>query len=128
MRLPPGQGLQLAQFGGRVRRLGDFLPLLKAFRFNVERPGGGLSRAALLRQAQRFGAEGRIVRVAFVGLCCLVRDEGKIPPCSVQVYPTASKPAGPGEPVFPRMLSGGQFVEDLQPDFYELLKSQRETQ
>ena len=72
---------------GRNWRLGSFLPLVEAFRVNVERPPGGLGRAALRGQAQRqsSGAEGHIVRAAIVGFCRVFHDEGEIPLCSVQI-------------------------------------------
>ena len=90
-----GKNGPLAQFGGRSRvqgrpqrsshqRLGGFLPLVDSFWVDVERPGGGLGRAALLGQAPDFGAEGRIVRAALVRFCRVFHDEGKIPPSAVQ--------------------------------------------
>ena len=101
LRLPPVGGPQLAQLGGRGRvqrrpqrgghrRSGGFLPLVEAFRVDVERPRGGLGRAALLGQAQGFGAGGRVVRVALVGFWRVFYDDGKIPPYTVQIYPTTS--------------------------------------
>ena len=57
-----------------------FVPLLDAFGVDVQRSGGGLGRAALLGQAQGFGAEGRIILTAFVGVWRVFRDEGKTPP------------------------------------------------
>ena len=59
--------------------------MVNAFRVDVERPGGGLGRAALLGQAQCFGTEGRIVLAAVVGFWNVFHDEGKIPPSSVQI-------------------------------------------
>jgi hypothetical protein len=80
LRLPPSQGAQLAQFGGRGRRLGRFLPLADALRVDVERPGRSLGRAALRGQAQGFGTEGRVVFAALVGFWRVFHDEGKTPP------------------------------------------------
>ena len=76
--MPPGQGPQLTQLGGRGRvqgraqrgrhrRLSGFLLLVEAFWVDIERLGGGLGRTALLDQAQGLGTEGRIVLAAFVG-------------------------------------------------------------
>ena len=65
---------------GRHRRLCRFVPLLDAFRVDVQHSGGDLGRAALLGQAHSFGAEGRIIRAAFVGVWRVFRDEGKKPP------------------------------------------------
>ena len=56
------------------------MPLVEAFGVDVERPGGGLGRAALLGQVQGFGAESRIVLAAVVGFWRVFHDEGKIPP------------------------------------------------
>ena len=94
MRLPPGQGPQLAQFGGRGRvqrrpqcrrhrRLGGLLPLVEAFGVDVERPDGGLGQGALLGQAQGSGAEGRIVLAAVVGFRSVFYDKEKIPSCYI---------------------------------------------
>ena len=56
-----------------------FLPPVNAFGVDVERPGGGVGRAALRGQAQGFDAEGRIVRAAIVGFRGVFHDEGEIP-------------------------------------------------
>ena len=40
--------------------------MVEAFGVDVQRPDGGLDRAALCGQAQGFGAEGRIVLAAVV--------------------------------------------------------------
>ena len=50
---------------------------------HVERPGGGLGRAALRGQAQGFGTDGRVILAALVGFEGVFRDEVKIPPCCV---------------------------------------------
>ena len=101
LRLPPVGGPQLPQFErrgrvqrrvqcGRNRRLGRFMPLAEAFGVDVERPGGGLGRAALRGQAQGFSAAGRVVFAAVIGFRSVFHDRGKMPPYSVQVYPTTS--------------------------------------
>ena len=86
----------MAQFGGRGRvqfrpassrywRERFFLPLVAQFGVDIRGARGGLGRAALLGQAQGFGAEGRVIAPAFRGLGAVFHDEGNVPPFSVQI-------------------------------------------
>nr|WP_245897056.1 hypothetical protein [Hymenobacter nivis] len=96
MRLPPVGGPQLAQFGGRSRIqggpqygynqcLGGFLPPVKPFGVQIQRPRNGLGQAALLGQAQGSGTEARVILAAFIGFWRVVHDEGKILPSHIQI-------------------------------------------